>query len=134
MILPGVGRAIGGIPMANEKKNRKRVKKPRQEWNPHWIIKLLYTVFSVALSAFKIAVGAAVTVALILIVCGIVFVGALGVRMPAAFLMSRVAAGSLFCLGLSTPASTVVQILLCLGWFLRQKNRQVPEKLPSDDR
>ena len=65
--------------MANEKKNRKRVKKPRQEWNPHWIIKLLYTVFSVALSAFKIAVGAAVTVALILIVCGIVFVGALGV-------------------------------------------------------
>ena len=62
------------------------------------------------------------------------FVGALGVRMPAAFLMSRVAAGSLFCLGLSTPASTVVQILLCLGWFLRQKNRQVPEKLPSDDR
>ena len=54
--------------MANEKKIRKRVKKPRQEWNPHWIIKLLYTVFSVALSAFKIAVGAAVTVALILIV------------------------------------------------------------------
>ena len=65
--------------MANEKKNRKRVKKPRQEWNPHWILKLLYTVFSVALSALKIAVGAAVTVMLILIICGVVFVGALGV-------------------------------------------------------
>ena len=61
------------------------------------------------------------------------FVGALGVRMPAAFLMSRVAAGSLFCLGLSTPASTVVQILLCGIWFLRQ-NRQMSERLSAGDR
>jgi len=44
-------------------------------------------------------------------------VGALGVRMPLAFLMSRIWAGSLFHLGLSTPASTVVQIALCLGYF-----------------
>ena len=47
------------------------------------------------------------------------FVGALGVRMPVAFLMSRMSPGSLFHLGLSTPASTVVQILLCGVWFLR---------------
>ena len=46
------------------------------------------------------------------------FVGALGVRLPVAFLMSRVSPGSLFHLGLSTPASTVVQILLCGGYFL----------------
>ena len=46
------------------------------------------------------------------------FVGALGVRMPVAFLMSRMSPGSLFHLGLSTPASTVVQILLCGGYFL----------------
>lgn len=45
------------------------------------------------------------------------FVGALGVRLPVAFLMSRVLPGSLFHLGLSTPASTVVQILLCAGAF-----------------
>lgn len=42
---------------------------------------------------------------------------------PAAFLMSRVSPGSLFHLGLSTPASTVVQIMLCMGWFWRQKKR-----------
>ena len=46
------------------------------------------------------------------------FAGALGVRMPVAFLMSRMFPGSLFHLGLSTPASTVLQILLCLGVFL----------------
>ena len=46
------------------------------------------------------------------------FVGALGVRLPVAFLMSHVSPGSLFHLGLSTPASTVVQIALCLGVFL----------------
>ena len=45
------------------------------------------------------------------------FVGALGIRLPVAFLMSRVSPGSLFHLGLSTPASTVVQILLCAGVF-----------------
>ena len=46
------------------------------------------------------------------------FVGALGVRLPVAFLMSHVSPGSLFHLGLSTPTSTMVQILLCLGVFL----------------
>ena len=46
------------------------------------------------------------------------FVGALGVRLPVAFLMSYVSPGPLFHLGLSTPASTVVQILLCTGVFL----------------
>ena len=61
------------------------------------------------------------------------FVGALGVRMPVAFLMSRMSPGSLFHLGLSTPASTVVQILLCGIWFLRQ-NRQMSERLSAGDR
>ena len=55
------------------------------------------------------------------------FVGALGVRLPVAFLMSRVSPGSLFHLGLSTPASTVEQILLCLGVFLySERNRSNP--------
>ena len=61
------------------------------------------------------------------------FVGALGVRMPVAFLMSRMSPGSLFHLGLSTPASTEVQILLCGVWFLRQ-NRQMSERLSAGDR
>lgn len=52
------------------------------------------------------------------------FVGAFGVRLPMAFFMSRVASGSLFCLGLSTPASTVVQILLCGGYLFWRTRRQ----------
>lgn len=51
------------------------------------------------------------------------FAGAVGVRLPVAFLMSRIAPGALFCLGLSTPVSSAVQIALCTGWFLRQKKR-----------
>ena len=63
--------------MANEKKPRRR-KKLRQEWNPHWSLKLLYMIFSVAGSVLKIAVGAAATVLLIVLICGTVFVGTLG--------------------------------------------------------
>ena len=59
------------------------------------------------------------------------FVGALGVRLPVAFLMSRVSPGSLFHLGLSTPASTVVQILLCGGYFLYFGKKR--EKLSMSD-
>ena len=64
--------------MANKKFNRRSTKNLRQEWNPHWLLKLLYTVISVAWSVVKIAAGAAATVALILLVCMVVFVGALG--------------------------------------------------------
>lgn len=51
-------------------------------------------------------------------------VGAIGVRLPAAFLMSRLAPGALFYLGLSTPASSVAQILLCAGWLLWENRRR----------
>ena len=61
------------------------------------------------------------------------FVGALGVRMPVAFVMGRMWPGCLFHLGLSSPASTVVQILRCGVWFLRQ-NRQMSERLSAGDR
>ena len=64
--------------MDNDKSKRRRVKKPRQEWNPHWSLKLLYTLFSVAVSLVKIALGAAATVLLIVLVCGVVLVGTLG--------------------------------------------------------
>ena len=64
--------------MANEKNNRRRNKKPRQEWNPHWLLKLVYIAWSVLLSVVKIAIGAAATVLLIVLICGTVFVGTLG--------------------------------------------------------
>lgn len=52
------------------------------------------------------------------------FAGAFCVRLPVALLMRRLVPESLFCLGLSTPASTLVQILLCGGYFLwRRKKR-----------
>lgn len=65
--------------MANDNSRKKRSeKKVRQNWNPHWLIKLLFTLVSVCISAIKIAIGAAATVAIICIVSGLVFVGALG--------------------------------------------------------
>ncbi len=64
--------------MANEKKIRSRNKKPRQEWNPHWLLKLVYAALSVVFSVVKIAVAAAATVLLIVLICGAVFVSTLG--------------------------------------------------------
>ena len=63
--------------MAEEKKKR-RNRKPRQEWDPHWLLKLGYTAFSAGWSLAKIAIGAAATVLLIVLICGTVFVGILG--------------------------------------------------------
>ena len=50
-------------------------------------------------------------------------VGALGVRLPVALLVSRAADSSLFHLGLAIPASTVVQICLCGILDLRRAHR-----------
>ncbi len=44
--------------------------------------------------------------------------GAFLVRVPLSFVLSRVEPVSLFRIGLATPASTVVQILLCLGFLV----------------
>ena len=57
--------------------NRKP-RKERQQWDPHWLIKLGYTLITAAWSLFKIAIGAAATVLLIVLICGTVFVGILG--------------------------------------------------------
>ncbi len=64
--------------MEHESDKKRRQKKQNQDWNPHWSLKLLYSVWMAVFSAFKIAVGAAATVLLILIVCGVVFVTTLG--------------------------------------------------------
>ena len=64
--------------MANESGKKRRNKVPRQDWNPHWSLKILYGIWMSLFGVFKIAVGAVVTVLLIVLVCGAVFVGTLG--------------------------------------------------------
>lgn len=64
--------------MAKDHFFNRRGKKPRQDWDPHWLIKLLYTAGSGVLSLVKVAIGAAATVLLILLICGAVFAGTLG--------------------------------------------------------
>ena len=63
--------------MASQNQNHRRGKKIRQEWDPHWTIKLVYTAGSTLFSVFKIALGAAATVLLIGVISGLVFMGAL---------------------------------------------------------
>ena len=45
-------------------------------------------------------------------------IGAFLVRVPVSFLMSKLMPGSLFHIGLATPCSTIVQILLCFGCLI----------------
>ena len=56
-------------------------------------------------------------------------VSAIGIRLPISWLMSKLVPTSLFRIGLATPASTIVQIILCGGYFaialLKQKNRRL---------
>ncbi len=64
--------------MEQESQKKRRGKQQAQQWIPHWSLKLLYSVWMTVFSAFKIALGAAATVALILVVCGVVFTTILG--------------------------------------------------------
>ena len=54
-------------------------------------------------------------------------IGAFLVRIPVAFLMSRQVPVSLFHVGLATPCSTILQVVLCLIWF-RLANGKYAEK------
>lgn len=51
-------------------------------------------------------------------------IGAFGVRIPVSWLMSRQADVTLFKIGLATPCSTVVQILICIFYFYRLRRKQ----------
>lgn len=53
-----------------------------------------------------------------LFVMGQGILGAFCIRIPVAYVVSRMAGVSLFYIGLATPASTMVQILLCMGYFV----------------
>ncbi len=49
--------------------------------------------------------------------------GAFLVRIPVAFFMSRQVPVSMFHIGLATPCSTIVQVILCLIWFRRASRK-----------
>ncbi len=52
--------------------------------------------------------------------------GAFLIRVPLSFLFSRMAPVSLFRIGLATPCSTLVQIVLCLGYLLYIRRKRKP--------
>ena len=58
-------------------------------------------------------------------------VGAFGVRIPVAWFMSRQVPVSLFHVGLATPCSTVVQIILCGFYFAALRRRQNRKQFPT---
>lgn len=55
-------------------------------------------------------------------------VGAFLIRIPVSWLMSRVENPTLFGIGLAAPSSTVIQILLCVLYFLLLQRRQSRER------
>lgn len=55
-----------------------RNKSSRQEWTPHWSLRLLYRIWMFVFGAAKVAAGAAATVLIICFICVIVFAGILG--------------------------------------------------------
>ena len=55
--------------------------------------------------------------------------GAFLVRIPIAFLMQQIGQGSLFKIGLATPCSTVLQIVMCFAVYVRfKRNINAAEK------
>lgn len=54
-------------------------------------------------------------------------VGAFCVRIPVAFFISRMAGVTLFQLGLATPCSTIVQIVLCVLYLFMNKKRKTDD-------
>lgn len=51
--------------------------------------------------------------------------GAFGVRIPLAFFLSRLPNTTLFLVGLATPASTVLQIIMCVIYYQNLKKKEV---------
>ncbi len=58
--------------------DKDKKKLPRQDWKPHWSLETLQKAGKITLSVLQVVGGALVTVLLIGIVCGFVFVGTLG--------------------------------------------------------
>ncbi len=59
-------------------------------------------------------------------------IGAFCVRIPVSYFVSRIAGISLFFIGLATPASTLVQILLCAAYCIHVRKKEAPA-LPKEE-
>ena len=59
-------------------------------------------------------------------------VGAFGVRIPVSYMMSKILPVSFFKVGLATPMSTFVQIILCVIYFIILSKKLSKEDTPID--
>ena len=59
-------------------------------------------------------------------------VGAFFIRIPVSYIMSKSLPVSLFKVGLATPASTLVQIVLCIIYFMIYAKEMSKEKTSLD--
>ena len=64
--------------MAEEKRNDKTPKAPRQSWKPHWSLSVLQKTWAAVFGVVKIALGALATVFVIAGICMLVFMSTLG--------------------------------------------------------
>lgn len=62
----------------NQENISRKKKESRQSWKPHWMSNTVYKFWLAVFAGLKIAMGAVITVMLICIVCGFVFMGILG--------------------------------------------------------
>ena len=60
-------------------------------------------------------------------------IGAFGVRIPVSWFMSKQVGVTLFHIGLATPASSLVQIVLCGGYFLLLRRKQKSQETTVND-
>lgn len=60
----------------SQEKNRNNV--DRQDWQPHWVLNLLYKIWMGVFAGIKVAIGAVATVLLICVVCAFAVVNILG--------------------------------------------------------
>ena len=59
-------------------------------------------------------------------------IGAFCVRVPVSYMMSRRAGATLFTIGLATPLSSVVQLLLCIGCYFFYARKSLDKNYRSD--
>lgn len=54
--------------------------------------------------------------------------GAFGVRIPVSWLISRLPGATLFQIGLATPASTVLQLILCTVYLIHMRQKKTEQE------
>ena len=59
-------------------------------------------------------------------------VGAFCVRIPVSYMMSKIEPVSLFRVGLATPTSTLVQIILCVSFFVFLSKKAVDKNIDEE--